>query len=81
MKQFFDIDDNLLELSEVLIALSICSVTNPIIENALEQLNKLKTCDIYITYIIPDSELKTLKNLGINVISEPTFYSENSFIY
>ena len=74
-------EDNLLELSEVLIALSICSVTNPIIENALEQLNKLKMCDIYITYIIPDSELKALKNLGINVISEPTFYSENSFIY
>ena len=36
---------------------------------------------IYITYIIPDSELKTLKNLGINVINEPNFYSENTFIY
>lgn len=74
-------DDNLLELSEVLIALSICSVTNPTIENALEQLSKLRMCDIYITYMIPNSELKALKNLGINVICEPTFYSENSFIY
>ena len=74
-------DDNLLELSEVLIALSICSVTNPTIENALEQLPKLNMVDLYITYIIPDSELKTLKNLGINVICEPAFYSENSFIY
>lgn len=74
-------DDNHLELSEVLIALAICSATNPIIENALEKLDKLKMCDIYITYIIPNSELKALKNLGINVISEPKFYSENSFIY
>ena len=74
-------EDNLLELSEVLIALSICSVTNPTIQNALEQLPKLKMLDLYVTYIIPDSELKALKNLGINVINEPKFYSENSFIY
>ena len=74
-------NDKLLQLSEVLIALSICSVTNPTIENALSQLPKLKSCDLYVTYIIPDSELKTLKNLGINVINEPKFYSEDSFIY
>lgn len=73
--------DNILQLSEVLIALSICSVTNPTIENALEQLQKLKSCDLYVTYIISDSELKTLKSLGINVINEPKFYSEDSFIY
>jgi len=36
---------------------------------------------LYVTYIISDSELKTLKNLGINVINEPKFYSEDSFIY
>ena len=57
--------DKLLQLSEVLLALSICSVTNPTIENALLQLPKLKT----------------LKNLGINVINEPKFYSEDSFVY
>ena len=73
--------DNLLQLSEVLIALSICSVTNPTILNALDNLPKLRMCDLYVTYIISDSELKTLKNLGINVISEPKFYSEDSFIY
>jgi len=65
----------------VLIALAICSVTNPTIENALEQLHKLKSSDLYVTYIISDSELKTLKSLGINVINEPKFYSEDSFIY
>ena len=73
--------DKLLQLSEVLLALSICSVTNPTIENALLQLPKLKTCDLYVTYIISDNELKTLKNLGINVINEPKFYSEDSFVY
>ena len=70
-----------LQLSEVLIALSICSVTNPTITTALSQLPKLKRKDIYVSFIIPDGELKTLKNLGVNVINEPKFYSENTFIY
>lgn len=70
-----------LELSEVLIALAICSVTNPTIKEALQKLPDLKMCDMYTTYILTDSEIKTLKNLGINIINEPKFYSENFFIY
>ena len=39
-----------LSLQEVLIALSICSVTNPIIETALDNINKLKT--VMLTLLI-----------------------------
>ena len=70
-----------LELSELLIALSICSVTNPSVENALSHLSDLKGMDMYITYILPLSEKRMIKKLGINVICEPTYYSENTFIY
>ena len=70
-----------LELSEVLIALSICSVTNPTVENALDHLKDLSMLDAYSTYIVPESELKTLKKLDVNLICEPKYYSENSFIY
>ena len=70
-----------LELSEVLIALSICSVTNPTVENAINKLKELSMCDAYATYIIPDSELKTLKKLDINLICEPKYYSDKDFIY
>ncbi len=70
-----------LELSEVLIALSICSVTNPTVFNALKYLKDLEMCDAYSTYIISNSELKTVKELGINLICEPNFYSDNEFIY
>lgn len=78
-----DLHDNTkrLELSEVLIALSICSVTNPTVENALSKLKNLSMCDAYATYIIPDNELKTLKKLDINIICEPKYYSDNDFIY
>ena len=74
-------DRKRLELSEVLIALSICSVTNPTVEQALDQLKDLTMCDAYSTYIVPDNELKTLKKLDINLICEPKYYSENYFIY
>ena len=74
-------DKKRLELGEVLIALSICSVTNPTVENALDHLKDLSMCDAYSTYIVPDSELRTLKKLDVNLICEPKYYSENSFIY
>ena len=60
-----------LDLPEVLIALSICSVTNPIIERAIDELDKLRGCDAHSSYIIDKGELNALKNLGINLTCEP----------
>lgn len=60
-----------LNLPEVLVVLSICSVTNPIIERAINDLEKLKGCDAHSSYIIDKSELNALKNLGINLTCEP----------
>ena len=60
-----------LDLPEVLIALSICSVTNPIIERAINELGKLRGCDAHASYIIDKGEMNALKNLGINLTCEP----------
>ena len=60
-----------LDLPEVLIALSICSATNPIIERAINDLDKLRGADAHASYIIDKSELNALKNLGINLTCEP----------
>lgn len=60
-----------LDLSEVLIALSICSVSNPIIKKALDELEKLRGCEAHCSYIIGKGELNALKNLGINLTCEP----------
>ena len=60
-----------LNLSEVLIALSICSITNPIIEKAINNLAKLRGCEAHASYIIEKSELNVIKNLGINLTCEP----------
>ena len=69
----------LLDLNEVLIALNICSVTNPIIEKALDNLKKLNNCEAHSTYIIEGNDLNVLKSLRINVTSEPQFYFEELY--
>ena len=60
-----------LNVQEVLIALSICSSTNPIIEKMIGKLQKLRGCEAHSTYIIEQSELNVIKNLGINLTCEP----------
>jgi len=62
-----------LNLSEVLIALSICSPTNPIIKKAIDNLDKLRGLEAHATYIISNEESSVLKSLGINLTCEPKF--------
>ena len=66
--------ESTLRLDEVLLALSICSVTNPIIKKALDNLYKLENCQMHATYMIPDEELIILNNLGVNVTCDPDAY-------
>lgn len=60
-----------LNLPEVLIALSICSKTNPIIEKTFEAFDKLRGLEAHSSYIISTTEQKVLKSLGINLTCEP----------
>ena len=60
-----------LNVQEVLIALSICASTNPIIEKMLSKLKELRGCEAHSTYIIERSEMNVIKNLGINLTCEP----------
>lgn len=60
-----------LNLPEVLIALSICSKTNPIIEKTFESIDKLRGLEAHSSYIISQAEQKILKSLGINLTCEP----------
>ena len=60
-----------LNLPEVLIVLSICSQTNPIIEKAISKLSLLRGCEAHSSYILESEEAKVIKNLGINLTCEP----------
>jgi len=67
-------DGNKLNLNDVLIALGICSATNPIVEKALKNLKKLKNCDAHATYIVEKSDLSAIRSLMINLTCDPIFY-------
>ena len=57
--------ESYLKIGEVLIALSICSSTNPVVKKALDNLEKLKGAQFHATHMIPDDEMIVLSNLGI----------------
>ncbi|MBQ6375792.1 DUF1846 domain-containing protein [Candidatus Saccharibacteria bacterium] len=58
-----------LHLGEVLIALSICSTTNPVVKKLLDNLDKLSGAELHSTHMLTDDELVILSNLGINATS------------
>ena len=64
-------DKSILDLKEILLALSINEVTNPIIDKVLEQIPKLEHCEAHITCIPSSSDDITLKKLGINYTCDP----------
>ena len=58
--------ESYLRLGEVLIALSICSTTNPVVKSVLKNLDKLKGAELHSTHMITDDEMVILSNLGVN---------------
>ena len=62
-----------LHTDEVLIALSICATTDPRAEAAMEQLDKLRGCEIHSSVILSEVDEQVFKRLGANLTCEPRF--------
>ena len=62
-----------LHTDEVLIALSISAATNPTAELAMEQLSKLRGCDVHSSVILSAVDEKVFKRLGVNLTCQPQF--------
>ena len=71
--------NSLLNLEEVLIALSICAATNPLAEKCLLKLRELKGCDAHSSHMLSKTDETALKKLGINVTCTPEFASDNLY--
>ena len=66
-------DGNRLSLTEVLTALSICSVTNDMIKKALSTINKLNGCEAHATYLVTNGDKSSLKKLKVNLTCESEY--------
>ena len=62
-----------LHSDEVLIALSISAVTNPLAERVLKKLDDLRGCDAHFSVIISEEDEKLYKRLGIHVSCQPRY--------
>ncbi|MBR2023212.1 MAG: DUF1846 domain-containing protein [Clostridia bacterium] len=60
-----------LHTDEILMALAICAVTDKNAKLAVEQLDKLKNCEMHSTVLLSHVDEKTLKTLGVHVTCEP----------
>ena len=78
-KGLFNNGEALLNIYDVLTALSLSAVTNPIVELALSQLPKLKGCEAHASHMISSNDQTTFKNLGINLTQEPEFFSKKLY--
>ena len=56
---------------EILIALAIQAITNPLAELALSKLNELDGLEAHSSSILAAADLKTLNKLGLHVTEEP----------
>ena len=62
-----------LHTDEVLIALSICAATDPAAEKAMEQLSKLRGCEVHSSVILSAVDEKVFKRLGVNLTCQAQF--------
>ena len=62
-----------LHTDEVLLALTISALTNPVAQKAKEQLKNLKGCEAHFTVILSDEDEKLLRRLGIHVSFQPRY--------
>ena len=65
--------------NEVLIALSICAVTDPTAAKAMAEISKLRHCEMHSSVILVANDEHTLKKLGINLTCEPRYESKRLF--
>lgn len=60
-----------LHTDEVLIALSVSALNDANAKKALEQLPKLKGCQVHTSVMLSEVDIKTFKKLGVDLTSEP----------
>ena len=62
-----------LHTDEVLLALTISALSNPVSESATKELKNLRGSDAHFSVILSEEDEKILKRLGVNVSFEPRY--------
>eukprot|EP00388_Colpodella_angusta_P002045 GDKJ01006495.1.p1 GENE.GDKJ01006495.1~~GDKJ01006495.1.p1 ORF type:complete len:498 (-),score=107.12 GDKJ01006495.1:371-1864(-) len=68
-----------LHIDEILIALTICSTTNPVAQLALNQLQKLKGCEMHCSVMLSNADSSSFNKLGIHLTCEPKYETDRVY--
>ena len=68
-----------LHTDEVLLALTVSALNDPVARKAKEQLSKLSGSDAHFSVIVSEEDERIMRRLGINVSCEPRY--ENKRLY
>lgn len=68
-----------LHTDEVLLALSICAVTDPNAKRAMCQLHRLKGCEVHSTVILSQVDENVFRKLGVNLTCEPQYQTRKLY--
>ena len=68
-----------LHVGEVLLALSICALTDINARNALQKLDDLRCCEVHTSVILSSNDVATLKKLGVNLTSDPKYQTKKLY--
>lgn len=68
-----------LHTDEILIALSICAVTNPVAALAMEQISKLRGCEAHSSVILSRVDENVFQKLGVNITCQPQYQTKKLY--
>ena len=68
-----------LHTDEMLIALTICSVMNPMAGYAIDQINSFKGCEAHSSVILSHVDEEMFKKLGVNISFEPRYQAKKLY--
>ncbi len=68
-----------LHTDEVLIALSICALTDEKAERAMQQIQSLKGSEVHSSVILSHVDINVFRNLGVNLTCEPVYQNKKLY--
>ncbi len=68
-----------MHINEILIALTICASTDDKAELAMEQLGRLKGCEVHSSVMLSGQDENTFHKLGVNLTCEPRYQTKKLF--
>ncbi|MBN1445851.1 MAG: DUF1846 domain-containing protein [Candidatus Omnitrophica bacterium] len=78
--EFLGMKNEMLDMEETLIALSISATNNPAAEMAMEKLKELKGCEVHLTHIPAPGDEIGLRRLKVNLTADANFPSKDLFL-